>query len=77
MISIIHTYFDRDLERHNYEEVSYGTDCRLYAGDQEDPLANFKHTFFDIFAFAHAAGWLAKTLVARDLKLILMASVTF
>jgi hypothetical protein len=30
-----------------------------------------------LFAVAHAAGWFFKTLVCRDLKLVLFSSVAF
>lgn len=75
--TIIHTYFDRNLRNYNYEEVSYAADCRLYQPEQQDPLANIRYAFFDLFAFAHAAGWLIKTLVVRDPKIIFFQSVAF
>ena len=30
-VHIIKTYFDPNLASHNYEEVSYAQDCRIYA----------------------------------------------
>jgi len=74
---IIRTYFDPNLGSHNYQEVSYGQDCRIYAPEKEDPWGNVSHAFFDLFAIAHAAGWFFKTLVCRDLKLVLFSSVAF
>lgn len=76
-IEAIRTYFDPSLKDYNYEEISYGTDCRIYASDKEDPYANIRFAFFDMFAFAHAAGWFIKTLVVRDVKLIIFESVAF
>lgn len=31
VMNTIHTYFDRGLKNYNYQEVSYGADCRIYA----------------------------------------------
>lgn len=36
-----------------------------------------RFAFFDIFAFAHAAGWFIKTLVVRDPKIIIFESLAF
>lgn len=70
-VGTIHTYFDRGLKNYKYDEISYGADCRIYAKEKEDPFGNVRFAFFDIFAFAHAAGWFIKTLVVRDVKIVL------
>ena len=36
-----------------------------------------RYAFFDLFAFAHAAGWFVKTLVVRDPKIIIFQSALF
>lgn len=40
-------------------------------------VTKIRHSFFDLFAFAHATGWFIKTLVVRDPKIIFFQSVAF
>jgi hypothetical protein len=57
--------------------VSYAQDCRLVQPELANPYASLYHACFDLFALAHFLGWFFKTLICRDLKLIMFASVSF
>jgi hypothetical protein len=66
----ITAYIDPSLAFVNYEEVSYASDCSL---SKETLL----HSCFDLFALAHFLGWFVKTLICRDVKLIMFESILF
>ena len=44
-ISVIETYFDRNLEHFHYNEASYATDCRIYTPDKDHPFINIMYCF--------------------------------
>ena len=50
--------------------MSYGDDCSVSYG-------TLLHSCFDLFALAHFLGWFFKTLICRDVKLLLFSSVLF
>ena len=71
------SYVDPTLQVINYEEASYGDNCDLIAKPPHHPLKNIYDTAIDIFSVAHFGGWFLKTLICRDVKLVLFASVSF
>jgi hypothetical protein len=76
-IDFIKTYVDPSLKLINYEELSYASDCRLVSPESPNPFINVFNACYDIFALAHFLGWFAKTIICRDLKLIMLASISF
>jgi hypothetical protein len=76
-MELIVRHVDPSLKQMDYDEVSYAADCRMVNHESPTPYAAVYNAFFDIFALAHFAGWFSKTLVCRDLKLILFASASF
>jgi phosphatidylserine synthase 2 len=76
-MDFIVTHIDPSLKLMNYEEVSYAEDCRMVNHDSPNPYSALYNACFDIFALAHFGGWFFKTLICRDLKLIMIASVSF
>jgi phosphatidylserine synthase 2 len=76
-MELIVRHVDPTLKLMDYDEVSYAQDCRMVNHDSATPYASLYHACFDIFALAHFLGWFCKTLICRDLKLILFASASF
>mmetsp|Transcript_27 Transcript_27/g.58 ORF Transcript_27/g.58 Transcript_27/m.58 type:complete len:446 (+) Transcript_27:177-1514(+) len=60
------------------DERAYGADCRIRTPEHpESPFANVRDTVLDEFVLAHLLGWVAKTLVFRDWKILLFLSIGF
>jgi phosphatidylserine synthase 2 len=72
---LLRTFFDSSLGV-PLPEKSYAGDCRLYIPNSSQPFKNIQDTL-DIFVLAHVIGWFVKTLICRDLKLVLFQSVVF
>lgn len=72
---VLSVVFDRSLGV-PLPEKSYAGDCRLYIPNSAEPFKNIQSSL-DIFIWAHLVGWFVKTLICRDLKLVLFQSVFF
>ena len=56
-------------------ETAYADDCRIYAAESDDPWKSIRETFFDIFTIAHGLGWVAKAIMLRDWRLLVILSL--
>ncbi|KAG5509457.1 hypothetical protein JKF63_06767 [Porcisia hertigi] len=66
-------YYDESLLR-PLPERSYAADCRITT--KEDPWLLF-NTAMDIFVLAHSLGYIVKTLVLRDWRMVMAVSLGF
>lgn len=60
--------------RHPLPDRAYAEDCRMSTPEQPWLFAS---TAFDVFILAHSIGYVAKTLILRDWRMVLVVSVGF
>ena len=58
-------------------EKSYAEDCRLFTPEDPTSIMRNLSDSIDVHVFAHFAGWTAKVLIMRDIKVCWICSILF